>query len=136
LQNESEGNLIKICNEAEATKTRIMLEAEAQAGAIRLAADAQAEALRKISAELLKPGGVEAARLALAREYVTMYGEMGKQSNTILFNERPADVTALMAQAMMALRATTAGDGVPSGGKELAAGSSQVLDSTTEPRTE
>lgn len=110
MQNESEGNLIKICNEAEATKTRIMLEAEAHAGAIRLAADAQAEALRKISAELLKPGGVEAARLALAREYVTMYGEMGKQSNTILFNERPADVTALMAQAMMALRATTAGE--------------------------
>ena len=38
-----------------------------------------------------------------------MYGEMGKQSNTILFNERPADVTALMAQAMTALRVTDSG---------------------------
>lgn len=109
LENESEGNLIKVRNEAEATKTRIMLEAEAQANAVRLAADAQAEALQKISAELLKPGGAEAARLAVAREYVSMYGEMGKQSNTILFNERPADVTALLTQAMTALRVTDGG---------------------------
>lgn len=28
-----------------------------------------------------------------------MYGEMGKSSNTMLFNDRPADVNALIAQA-------------------------------------
>jgi len=106
LTNESEGNLIKVRNEAEATKTKILLEAEANAQAVRLQADAQAEALRKISAELQKAGGEDAARLALARDYVNMYGEMGKQSNTILFNERPADVTALMTQAVAALRVT------------------------------
>jgi regulator of protease activity HflC (stomatin/prohibitin superfamily) len=106
LTNESEGNLIKIRNEAEASKTKILLEAQGQAEAIRLTADAQAEALRKIAAELLKPAGDEAARLALAREYVAMYGEMGKQSNTILFNERPADVSALLAQAITAMRVT------------------------------
>lgn len=105
LANESEGNLIRVKNEAEATKTKILLEAQGQAEAMRLLADAQAEALRKISNELQQPGGQEAARLAVAREYVTMYGEMGKQSNTILFNERPADVTALMAQAMTAINA-------------------------------
>jgi regulator of protease activity HflC (stomatin/prohibitin superfamily) len=104
LTNESEGNLIKVQNEAEAEKTKILKEAQANAEAVRLAADAQAEALTKISSEILKPGGADAARLALAREYVSMYGEMGRQSNTILFNERPADVSALLAQAMTALK--------------------------------
>jgi regulator of protease activity HflC (stomatin/prohibitin superfamily) len=107
LTNESEGNLARVRNEAEAAKTRLILEAEGLAEATRATSQAQAEALRIIAHELRQPGGPEAARLALAREYVSMYGEMGKQSNTILFNERPADVTSLMAQAATALRATT-----------------------------
>lgn len=114
LTNESEGNLIRVQNEAEATKNRILLEAAGHAEAIRLTAAAQAEALKTIAHELKQPGGQEAARLAIAREYVSMYGEMGKQSNTILFNERPADVTSLMAQAVAAMRVTsdaTAGPG-------------------------
>jgi len=105
LSNESEGNLIKVRNEAEASKTKILLEAEAQADAIRWTAKAQAEALNLIAQQMQQPGGAEAARLALAREYVTMYGEMGKESNTILFNERPADTNALLAQAMATLKA-------------------------------
>ena len=106
LTNESEGNLIRVQNEAEATKNKLQLEAEGQAMAVRLLAEAQADALRKIAHELQQPGGQEAARLSVAQEYVTMYGEMGKHSNTILFNERPADVSSLMAQAMTAIRVT------------------------------
>lgn len=108
LQNESEGRLIKVRNEAEAEKTRILLEAEAQAAAVRMAAEAQAQALASIASEILKPGGEDAARLALAREYIDMYGEMGSKSNTIVFNDKPADVTALMAQAMVAMKALDA----------------------------
>jgi regulator of protease activity HflC (stomatin/prohibitin superfamily) len=104
LTNESEGGLIRVRNEAEASRTRLILEAEGQAQAVILVAKARAEALRMIAAELQQAGGNEAAQLALAREYVDMYGEMGKQSNTILFNERPADVSALMAQAAVALK--------------------------------
>jgi len=104
LKNESEGNLIKVRNEAEASRSKILLEAEAQAVAIEKLAKAQAIALQSISAELNKPGGEQAAQLALARDYVQMYGEMGKQSNTILFNDRPADVNALLVQAMTAMK--------------------------------
>lgn len=104
LQNESEGNLIKVRNEAEANKSRILLEAEAQSVAIEKVAKAQAVALKEIAVELNKKGGEQAAQLALARDYVQMYGEMGKQSNTILFNDRPADVNALLTQAMTAMK--------------------------------
>ena len=106
LTNESEGNLIKIRNEAEASKQKILLEAQGQAEAIRLTAAAQAEALEIIASQLNKQGGMEAARLALARDYISMYGEMGQQSNTIMFNERPADVNALLSQAVLSMNAT------------------------------
>ncbi|KAG7374690.1 SPFH domain / Band 7 family protein [Nitzschia inconspicua] len=104
LTNESEGMLIKIKNEAEASKQRMLLEAQGQAEAIRLTARAQAEALQMISEQINKEGGSEAARLALAREYVAMYGEMGAKSNTIMFNDRPADVNALLSQAVVAMK--------------------------------
>jgi regulator of protease activity HflC (stomatin/prohibitin superfamily) len=105
LTNESEGNLIRIKNEAEASKQKILLEAEGQAEAIRLTAAAQAQALEMIADQINKPGGTEAAKLALAREYVAMYGEMGSKSNTIMFNDRPADVNALLSQAVVAMQA-------------------------------
>mmetsp|Transcript_71837 Transcript_71837/g.208145 ORF Transcript_71837/g.208145 Transcript_71837/m.208145 type:complete len:379 (-) Transcript_71837:38-1174(-) len=114
LTNESEGNLIKIRNEAEASKQKILLEAQGQAEAIRLTAQAQAEALAMIAEQLNREGGQEAARLALARDYVSMYGEMGQQSNTIMFNDRPADVNALLSQAVLSMNAAANAAKVPS----------------------
>ena len=89
------------------------MEAQGQAQAVELLAKAQAQALKVISEQLNQPGGQEAARLALASEYSKMYGEMGKQSNTILFNDRPADVNALLAQAMTAMQAASSSTAQP-----------------------
>lgn len=99
MQNESEGALIKITNEAEANKARIILEAEAEAQAIEMKAAAQAKAIEVITKALNQSGSMEAARLLVAREYIDMYGDIGQKSNTMIFNERPADLNALMAQA-------------------------------------
>jgi len=108
LQNESEGMLIKVKNEAEANRTRAILEAEGEAHAVLVRAEAQAKAIGRIAEELKKEGGDEAARLALAREYVDMYGEMGSKSNTIFFNQNAGgDVTSLLVQAASALNATS-----------------------------
>ena len=38
-----------------------------------------------------------------------MYGDIGQKSNTMIFNDRPADVNALMAQAGSVLQAGSAG---------------------------
>jgi regulator of protease activity HflC (stomatin/prohibitin superfamily) len=103
LSNESEGMLIKVQNEAQAYKTKLMLEAEGEAEAIRTKAKAQAEAISMIASELLKAGGEDAAKLALARDYVTMYGEIGSKSNTMFFNQNAGDVTSLLVQAAAAL---------------------------------
>lgn len=98
LTNESEGMLIKIQNEAEAKKSQLVREAEGEAEAVKIKAIAQAEAIQKIARELQNKCGKDAAKLSLAREYVKMYGLMGSKSNTIIFNERPADFCSLVAQ--------------------------------------
>lgn len=105
LQNESEGRLIKVRNEAEASKTKSILEAEGEAKATMIKAHAQAEAIQKIAQELQKAGGEEAAKLALAQDYVQMYGEMGSKSNTMFFNQNAGDVTSLLVQAATAMNA-------------------------------
>jgi len=108
LKNESEGKLIQVTNEAEAEKLRILREAEGRAEAMRVLALAQAEAIEKIAEQLSKAGGEQAAALALAKDYVKMYGEMGSKSNTMFFQERAGDAQSLVVQAMAAMKAMNA----------------------------
>lgn len=91
----SEGQLIRTRNEAQAQKERLALEA-----------DGYASALRTLSAALKDEGGKEAAQLLIARQYIDMYGQIGQSSNTMIFNDRPADVQALLAQSAAVMSAT------------------------------
>lgn len=110
LKNESEGKLIQITNEAEAEKLKILREAEGKAEAVKIQALAQAEAIEAIAAQLGKDGGHEAAALALAKEYVKMYGEMGSKSNTMFFQEGAGNAQSLVVQALASMKAMNMGD--------------------------
>lgn len=101
LTNESEGERIKVQNEAEAEKMRMVLEAEGASQSSLLRAQAQAQSIELIADAMnVNDGmGVQAAQLALAHDYVSMYGEMGAQSNTMIFSDKPGDLNALLAQA-------------------------------------
>lgn len=106
LKNESEGALIRITNEAEARKVQLVLEAEGEAISVQLKAKAQATSIQIISEALSgNSKGDAAAKLHLAKEYIEMYGRIGSQSNTMIFNERPADINSLMAQASSVMQA-------------------------------
>jgi len=99
-QNESEGELIKVRNEAQAEKERLVLLAEGEAMAVVERAQAQARAIETVATALSHAGAADAARMEIARDYIGMYGEMGKQSNTLMFlPDKPGDPTALFAQA-------------------------------------
>ena len=104
---ESEGDLIKIRNEALATKDRLILEAEGEAEAVMKKAEAQTKALSIVSQALATTEGAQAAQLELARDYVQMYGQMGSTSNTMLFMDKPGDVAGLIAQAATVFKQTT-----------------------------
>lgn len=105
LINESEGELQKLRNEAEGRKDQVILEATAEAESIRLKAAAQAEAVQTIADALQKTqGSEEAVKVLLATDYIEMYSRLGASSNTMLFQDRPADLNALLAQASTILK--------------------------------
>ncbi|CAM9514649.1 unnamed protein product [Ascophyllum nodosum] len=108
LINESEGQLIQVENAAKATKERLKLEAEGEAEARIVKANAEAKALTLVAEALQEASGGDAAQLQIAKQYIEMYGEMGKTSNTMLFSDRPADVNALIGQAAAVLNASNA----------------------------
>ena len=114
--NESEGMLIKIRNEAQATKERQIMEAEGEAASIRVRAEAQAQAIETVAqvcmvlyciryialisvatvimfSQKLEAYGAshDAARLYVAKDYITMMGEMGSNSNTMIFSDKPGN---------------------------------------------
>lgn len=72
------------------------MQGEAEARIVK--AKAEAEALTLVAGALKESTGGDAAQLQIAKQYIDMYGEMGKTSNTMLFSDRPADVNALIAQ--------------------------------------
>jgi len=98
LTNESEGALIRVQNEAKAERERLEQTAAGEAAAVVARANAEATAIEVIGNAIEKHGLVP-AQLEVAREYVKMYGEMGKKSNTMLFMDKPGDVQGLLAQA-------------------------------------
>mmetsp|Transcript_33565 Transcript_33565/g.44311 ORF Transcript_33565/g.44311 Transcript_33565/m.44311 type:complete len:348 (-) Transcript_33565:483-1526(-) len=105
LINESEGRLQQVRNEATAMREKLILEAEGEATAIKARAQASAEAIIEIAKAISKEEGVTAAQMEVAKEYIKMYGEMAKQSNTMVFSDKPADINNLMAQAASVLKA-------------------------------
>jgi regulator of protease activity HflC (stomatin/prohibitin superfamily) len=105
LTNESEGNLVRATNEAEATKRHLVLEAEGRAQATLVQAEALAKSLEIVSKALESNNQSQTAvQIQLAEKLIEMQGEIGKTSNTIFFNERPADLHSLMAQAKVILQ--------------------------------
>mmetsp|Transcript_6740 Transcript_6740/g.19379 ORF Transcript_6740/g.19379 Transcript_6740/m.19379 type:complete len:361 (-) Transcript_6740:1705-2787(-) len=110
LVNESEGERIAIENQAEARKKQLILTAQGEAEAVSVRAAAQAQALQTIANALQGQGGAEAATLHVAQRYIDMYGEIGSKSNTMIFNDKPGDVNALLAQAALALKSATTPD--------------------------
>jgi hypothetical protein len=65
-------------------------------------AEAQAKAIDSVARSLSTKSGDKAARLELARDYMRMMGEIGKQSNTIFFGEKAGDISTMMARVASA----------------------------------
>lgn len=100
----SQGDLEARTNEALARKAEFELHAQGRANAVTMEAEAQAKAIDRVADALLSESGDKAARLELAREYMKMMGEMGKNSNTIFFGEQAGDVSTMMARVAAALQ--------------------------------
>jgi len=106
--NEAEGEKQQVIKASEATKLRQINEAEGQASAIREVASATADGLARVAEATQLPGGYEAVQLRVAEDYIDRFGELAKQSNTMILPANAADVAGMVATAMKVIDKTRA----------------------------
>ncbi|MDE2292200.1 MAG: paraslipin, partial [Elusimicrobia bacterium] len=115
--NSAEGKKQQVIKASEASRQQKINEAQGQAEAILSIADATAEGLKKVAAAIQIQGGDEAVRLRVAEQYISQFGALAKETNTLILPANLADVASVLTTAMTAVKQlkTASGDGVRAG---------------------
>lgn len=103
--NVSEGHKQEVINLSEAEKQKQINEAEGRAREIELIAEATAEGLRKIASAIQEPGGQDAVSLRVAEQYVKEFGNLAKETNTLILPAQLADIGGAVAGLTEVLKA-------------------------------
>jgi regulator of protease activity HflC (stomatin/prohibitin superfamily) len=101
--NSADGAKQEVIKQSEARKQQQINEAEGQAAAIMAVATATAEGIRRVAEAIKLPGGYEAVQLRVAEQYITQFGELAKETNTLVLPANVADVGSMIALAMKVL---------------------------------
>ena len=101
--NNAEGGKQEVIKQSEARKQQQINEAEGEAEAIMAVATATAEGIRRVAEAVTLPGGFEAVQLRVAEQYISQFGELAKESNTLVLPANVADVGSMIALAMKAV---------------------------------
>ena len=101
--NRAEGEKQQVIKESEARRQSQINEAEGEANAIEAVAAATAEGLRHVASAVSSPGGNEAMQLRIAEQYITQFGNLAKESNTLVVPANLSDVSSMLALATKVL---------------------------------
>jgi regulator of protease activity HflC (stomatin/prohibitin superfamily) len=94
---------------SEGEKTAAINKAQGDATAIRVIAEANAAAVRAVAEAIGDKGGMDAANLKVAQQYVEAFGHLAKASNTLIIPANAADIGGFIATAMTVLDKTRQG---------------------------
>ena len=92
--------------ESEGEKTAAINRAQGEATALRLIAEANAAAVRAVGEAMADKGGMDAANLKVAQEYVEAFASLARTSNTLIIPASAGDVAGFVATAMTVLDKT------------------------------
>ncbi|SEA41099.1 SPFH domain-containing protein [Paraburkholderia sartisoli] len=84
-------------------------QAQGQAAAILAVAEANAQAIQKIAAAIQSTGGMEAVNLKVAEQYVSAFGNLAKQGNTLIVPGNLSDMSTMIASALTIVNRGKAG---------------------------
>jgi regulator of protease activity HflC (stomatin/prohibitin superfamily) len=98
--NTAEGEKQQVIKASEGNKQQRINEAEGQAAAILAVATATAEGIRKVAEAIQNEGGYEAVQLRVAEQYLTQFGQLAKEGNTLILPATLSDVGSMIALAM------------------------------------
>jgi regulator of protease activity HflC (stomatin/prohibitin superfamily) len=91
---------------SEGEKQAAINRAQGEATALRLIADANAAAVRAVGEAMSDKGGLEAANLKIAQEYVLAFGNLANKANTMIIPATANDLASFVATAMTVLDKT------------------------------
>ena len=92
--------------ESEGEKQSEINRAQGEATALRLIADANAAAVRAVGEAISDKGGMDAANLKVAQEYVAAFANLARTTNTLILPASAGDVAGIVATAMTVLDKT------------------------------
>ena len=95
--------------ESEGQKQAQINKAAGEAGAIELVANANANAVRVVAQAMGLPGGMDAANLKVAQQYVDAFANLAKVGNTLIIPSNIGDVASVVASAMTVMDRTRTG---------------------------
>jgi regulator of protease activity HflC (stomatin/prohibitin superfamily) len=98
--NRAEGDRAEAISLSEGEKMKRINEAEGKAREILMVADATAKGIRKVAEALAAPGGKEAANLEVAKQYISEFGKLAKENNTMIIPGNLTDMSSMVATAM------------------------------------
>ncbi|HJY78396.1 MAG TPA: stomatin-like protein [Burkholderiales bacterium] len=96
---------------SEGEKQAAINKAQGEATAIRVIAEATAAGVRAVAESIGHEGGLQAANLKVAQQYVEAFANLAKSSNTLILPANAADVAGLVATAMTVLDRARQGPG-------------------------
>jgi regulator of protease activity HflC (stomatin/prohibitin superfamily) len=102
--NQAEGEKQQVIKASEARRQQQINEAEGAAAAILAIAKATAEGVRQVAEATQVSGGYEAVQLRVAEQYINQFGELAKQSNTLVLPASVSDVGSMIALAMNVIK--------------------------------
>lgn len=85
---------------SEGEKQAQINKAQGEAQAVLLVAEATAKAISHVAQSINQPGGIEAVNLSVAERYVDAFGNLAKESNTLILPSNLSDIGGLIASAM------------------------------------
>jgi len=95
--NIAEGYKQDTIKRSEAEKSKQINEAEGKAQEIELLAAATALSIRQVALAINEPGGSDAVNLRVAEQYVTEFGKLAKEGNTMILPANLADIGGTVA---------------------------------------
>ena len=111
--NQAEGEKQRVIKQSEAVKQQQINEAEGQAQAILAIATATAEGIRQVASALREEGGDAAMRLRIAEQYVEQFGNLARESNTLVVPANLSDMASMIALATTVISSGKRADSTP-----------------------
>ena len=95
--NIAEGFKQDVIKRSEAEKAKQINEAEGKAREIELLAEATAASIAQVGEAINAPGGSNAVNLRIAEQYVSEFGKLAKEGNTMIVPSNLADIGGTVA---------------------------------------